>query len=266
MLGSYPTLDGRGLMPELTNAAIRANLNALAAPANWPTSQLAGFAETLCTLQQTLSPDTTPRRLVLFAADHGPDDESEIGPAIRELASGAAATAVLAKSTNTDFALIDVGSTCHPLPVSANYRCRKVRSASHGHSDESGLTADEIRAAFIVGQSEAAEAARDGMKVVAVDAVGKASEKAAQAVKRALGELTEADADPISLLAGVAGADLAASAGYIAKAAELGLAVLVTGTVADTALEVAERLYPGTKAKVLETEPTPPGPPSLKGG
>lgn len=242
-------------MPELTDDAIRANLNALAAPANWASGQLATFAEHLCSLQQTLSPVTTPRRLVLFGADHGPDD-MDIGPTIRELASGAAATAVLAKTTGTELVLIDVGSLCHPLLESATYRCRKVLSADRDYANEHGLTADEFRAAFAIGQSEAAETAKDGMKLVAVDALGKASEKVALAARQRLAKIADPGADPVAALAGVAGADLAAAAGFLAKSAELGLAVLVTGTVAGVALDVAERLCPGTSAKVMKFEGT----------
>jgi len=241
-------------MQKLTDNAIHANLEALAAPGNWPTSQLADLAESLCSLQQTLAPVTTPRRLVLFAADHGPGDESDIGPAIREVVSGAAATAVLAKSTHTDFVVIDIGSKCHPLLESAHYRCRKVRSRDY--AKEPALTADEFRAAFIVGQNEAERAAKDGMKAVAADALGKGCEKPAVGVRLGLTTFGDLNSDPIPALAKVGGADLAAAAGFIAKAAELGLAVLVNGMVANTAMEVAERLYPGTKAKVLAYEGT----------
>jgi NAD+ kinase len=247
-------------MPELTDDAIRANLNALAAPVNWPNSQLASFAEMLCSLQQTLSPVTTPRRLVLFAADHGEDEESAIGSAIREIASGASATAVLAKFTNTELILIDIGSRYHALPESAHYRSRKVRAGSRDHAKEPALTADEFRAAFVVGQQEAEQASREGPKVVAVDAIGKASEEAAQRVLNVLSQKREPNGDLIPGFAAVGGADLAAAAGYIAKAAELGMAVLIVGTVASVAAEVAERLYPGTKAKVLQAGPTPPAP------
>lgn len=240
-------------MQKLTDNAIHANLEALATPANWPTSQLAGLAESLCALQQTLAPVTTPRRLVLFAADHGPGDESEIGPAVREVVSGAAATAVLAKSTHTDFVVIDIGSRCLPLLESAHYRCRKVRSGSRDFTKEPALTADEFRAAFIVGQSEAERAAKDGMKVVAVDALGKGSERPAIGVRLTLSTLATVD-DLIPALAKVGGADLAAAAGFIAKGVELGLAVLVNGLVAGVAAEIADRLYPGTQAKVLECE------------
>ncbi|MBN9118763.1 MAG: nicotinate-nucleotide--dimethylbenzimidazole phosphoribosyltransferase, partial [Planctomycetes bacterium] len=126
-------------MPELTDDAIRANLDALAGPPGG-LGELSHLAASLCSVQQTLSPITAPRRLVLFAADHGPDDECELGPSIREMASGASATAVLAKFTSTDLVLVDVGSRCHPQQEAANYRCRKVLSNRYDH--DGTLTAD----------------------------------------------------------------------------------------------------------------------------
>jgi NAD kinase/nicotinic acid mononucleotide adenylyltransferase/NaMN:DMB phosphoribosyltransferase len=236
-------------MPELTDDAIRANLTALAAPADWPTGPLAAFAATLCAAQQTLAPVTAPRRLVLFAADHGSTDESDIAPAIREMASGICATSVLAKTINADLVLVDVGSLCHPLAESPNYRCRKVRSGTRAHAAASRT--DEFRAAFAVGRSEAEQAARDGMKVVSTDAIGRASVAAASAVGARLATLADPNADPLPPLAAVAGTDLAACAGFVARAAELGLAVLVEGTVGEVAADVAEKLHPGTNARVM---------------
>ncbi len=260
-----PFLDWCRPMPELTADAIRANLDALAAPTGG-LGQLAAFAERLCAIQQTLAPVTTPRRLVLFAADHGSTDESDVAPAIREMAFGASATAVLAKFTGTDLVLVDVGSLCHPLAESANYRCRKVRSSSRAHTPGPALTADEFRAAFAIGQSEAEQAARDGMKLVATDALGKSGHAAALRVHSRLARLT--DDDPVPALAAVGGADVAAAAGFVARAAELELTVLVDGAIAGAAAEVAERLCPGTKANVVKSEePNPPAPfPKKEGG
>jgi NAD kinase/nicotinic acid mononucleotide adenylyltransferase len=251
-------------MPDLTADAIRANLDALAAPPGWPKCHPAALAGRLCAAQQSLAPVTTPRRLVIFAADHRPDEDSEIGPAIREIASGAAATAVLAQLTGTDLVLVDVGSECHPQRESANYRCRKVRTARRGSANEPWLTIEEVRAAVDVGREEAEIAARDGMKVVATDGLGASGERAASAAaaRLRLGKLIDPAADPLQTVVGVGAADLAAAAGFIARAAELDLTVLIEGTLACAAAELAERLYPGTAASVLRVEE--PNPPDLR--
>ena len=223
-------------MPLLTESDVRAHLDTLAAPAGG-FGELARVAVRLCVIQQTLAPVAWPRRLVLFAADHGLPSENEVGPTFRAVISGGSATAVLAKATSTDLVLVDVGTRADPRPDAPNYRCRKVRAG------QAALTADEFRAAFIVGQNEAERAAKDGMKVVATDGLGAVSDAAAR-VTALLREMGEPDDDAIPALAAVVGADLAAAAGFIAKAAELAITVLLDGAFAVAAALVAERLYP----------------------
>lgn len=156
-------------MANLTQAEIAAHLAGLVAPPGG-LGELHHLAERLCSVQQTLKPVTTPRRLVLFAADHGPDAESRVGDTIHAVASGGSPSAVLAKTTTTDLVLVDVGSRTDPLSESPRYRCRKVRPGSRDFTRQPALTADEFRAAFVVGQQEAEQAHADGMRVVAADA------------------------------------------------------------------------------------------------
>ena len=242
-------------MAILTQAEIVAHLAGRAAPPGG-LGELHPLAVRLCLLQQTLKPVTSPRRVVLFAADHGPDAESRVGTAIHHTAEGGSATAVLAKTTHTDYVLIDVGSRTDSLPESLHYRCRKVRAGSHDFTHQPALTADEFRAAFVVGQKEAEQARDVGMKLVATDAIG--AESAAVAA-RVLAQTDPSD-DPMSAFGAVGGTDVAAVAGFIAKAVELGLVVLIEGRVAFAGLHVAERLYPGTAAKVIERQLPPPPP------
>ena len=192
---------------------------------------------------------------------------------------------MLAATTATELVLVDIGSRCDPLRETPTYRCRNVRSGVCELVPGSALTAAEFRAAFVVGQSEAERAAKDGVKVIAADALGAGSADAALRVGELLGGKLGTTADPVPGLAGVCGADLAAAAGFFAKAAELELTVLVCGAFAEVALALAERLHPGTGARAVLEEPTLPalarptppaplpegrgeqsGPPSLQGG
>lgn len=242
-------------MPELTDADIRAHLDALAVPPGG-FGELRHLATRLCTVQQTLAPVTAPRRLVLFAADHGPGGESGIGAAVLEVASGGSASAVLAKTTGTELVLVDIGSRCDPLRETPTYRCRNVRAGVCELVPGAALTADEFRAAFVVGQNEAERAAKDGIKVVAADALGAGSEDAARRVGELLRERLDPAADPVPALAAVGGADLAAAAGFFAKAAELELTLLACGAFAEVAVGVAERLYSGTAARAVRARAT----------
>lgn len=246
-------------MPTLTSTEIQNYLAALAAPPGG-LGELLPLAERLCAAQQTLKPVATPRRLVLFAADHGPDPESHIEDAIHDITSGGAVAAVLAKSTYTELVLVDVGSQSDPLPESPRYRCRKVRSGGGDDESRPALTAEEFQAAFEVGQSEAESARAAGIKVVAADAVGAASAAAAERVLA----LKEPVDDPMGLFGSVGGADIAAIGGFMARAAELGLTVLAAGPAARAGLRVAERVRPGTAAKAVE-RPVP-GAPDGAGG
>src|SRR4051794_14333850 len=85
--------------------------------------RLEELAARLCLIQQSLLPDTRPRRLVVFAADHGVVAEgvsawpSEVtGLMIRNILAGGAASSVLARATDTELVLVDVGSVSSPLP------------------------------------------------------------------------------------------------------------------------------------------------------
>jgi NAD kinase/NaMN:DMB phosphoribosyltransferase len=245
-----------------SDADIRAHLAALAAPAAG-LGELHHLAERLCQIQRTLAPVTAPRRLVLFAADHGtpvgaadcdPNTEPcDVSATLREVLAGGSASAVLARAHSTELLVVDVG-TWGDVPANARgYRARKVRATEE--RTELGLTEDEFRAALAAGHEEAESASKEGAKVVALDALGTGSAKAARCVGAALDQLQNPTADPVAALAGAAGVDLAAGAGFVARAAELGLAVLVDGTFATASALVAERLFPGTSAKVIQREP-----------
>lgn len=233
-------------MSNLTPTEIQSHIAALAGP-HGGLGELGHLAARLCAAQQTLKPVVSPRRLVLFAADHGPDPESRIGDAIHDLASGGAATAVLAKLAHTELVVVDVGSRGDALPESPRYRCRKVRAGSRDFEKQPALTADEFRAAFEVGRQEAEQAQAAGAKVVAVDAVGRESVAVADRVLA----LREPADDPMGLFAPVGGADIAAVAGFVARAAELGLTVLIAGTAARAGLHVAERVFPGAAGRAV---------------
>src|SRR5262245_59400705 len=130
-------------MLHLTEADIRAHLASLALPPGG-LGELESVASRLCSIQQTLTPVATPRRLVLFAADHGSSGESQIAPTMHNIVSGGAACSVLAKTANTDLVLVDVGSRSDPLPDTPRYRCRRVRSGSRDMPRPPALTPEEL--------------------------------------------------------------------------------------------------------------------------
>src|SRR5262245_50067002 len=107
---------------DVTQTDILRHLDALTKPIG-SLGRLENLAARLCQVQRTLAPRTAPRRVVLFAADHGvveagvtawPSDVT--GLMVRNIVAGGAASSVLAGATRTDLRLIDVGTLGPGLP------------------------------------------------------------------------------------------------------------------------------------------------------
>jgi nicotinate-nucleotide--dimethylbenzimidazole phosphoribosyltransferase len=273
----------------LTPEAVQAHLDSLTKPPG-SLGRLEDLAARLCRIQQTLKPETRPRRLVLFAADHGVVEEgvtawgAEVTELmIRNIVGGGAASSVLARSTGTDLRLIDVGSLAGALPESTAYACRKVRAGTRNLAREPALTTDEFGRAVDIGRDEARAAAADGVRVVAAgemgignttpasclaallagaaveECVGRGAGIGDEALGRKLVVVSRAveaararlGADPVGAMASVGGLEIAAIAGFFAEAAEIGLTVVLDGFVATAGALIAERLRPGTATSLI---------------
>jgi nicotinate-nucleotide--dimethylbenzimidazole phosphoribosyltransferase len=150
--------------------------------------RLEELAARLCEVQQTLSPVTTPRRLVLFAGDHGvvaagvsawPPQVT--GQMVGNIRAGRAASTVLARQTRTNAILVDVGTLGGDgaddgdfpgPPEGCEFRQRRVRRGTRDLSKEPALSVGEFEAALEIGRDEARTAARDGVRVVAAGEMG----------------------------------------------------------------------------------------------
>lgn len=221
---------------------------AMPAPALGP---LSGLIERLRRIQGALTPQTMPRRLLLFAAEHQPSPLEEASQDLQAILSGTAASAILATSSTTHLVLIDLGGRARPLPDSENYRCRKIQREQLSGAGNPPISIDEFRAAFVVGQQEAERASRDGIRLLAVAELeisqvdlGRLSEQIAQAV------LTDSDRLAPFIEFGL-GVEAAAIAGVCARAAELGLGILLDGPASVAGAIAAAHLYPNTPASLL---------------
>jgi nicotinate-nucleotide--dimethylbenzimidazole phosphoribosyltransferase len=248
--------------------------------------RLEELAVCLCHIQQSLQPATRPRRLVLFAADHGVVAEgvsawpSEVtGLMIRNILGGGAASNVLARVTDTELTLVDVGALSEPLPPRPSYVVARVRPGTRNLAREPALTVQEFDQAWEVGAAQARQAAADGIRVVAAGEMGignttpasclavlLADVPVAQAVGRGAGAddatlerkraivdnavrriQARGEAEMKGGIAGVSGLEIAAMAGFYTSAASAGLTVVLDGFIATSAALVAERLVPGTR-------------------
>ncbi|HEY1064885.1 MAG TPA: nicotinate-nucleotide--dimethylbenzimidazole phosphoribosyltransferase, partial [Pirellulales bacterium] len=168
--------------------AVRRRLDALAKPPR-SLGRLEDLAVRLCVAQQSLAPQTRPRRAVLFAADHGVVDagvtawpREVTGLVTQTIVSGRGASSALARASQTELIVVDVG-LAKPLALAetrpdespasgVSFRSKRVRSGTRNLAVEAALTPDEFQAAYEIGRELANEAQRDGMRVVAAGEMG----------------------------------------------------------------------------------------------
>lgn len=165
----------------LSTITIASHLDSLAKPSG-SLGQLERLAAELCRIQQTLQPRSTPRRMVLFAGDHGvvaegvtawPSAVTEI--MLQTIAAGKAACNALAQSSATPLALFDVGSLEGDHPGENHPfidRFHWIRAGTRDLSLEAALTRDEFRQAIEVGRLIAREAVNEGVEVLAGGEMG----------------------------------------------------------------------------------------------
>ncbi|HEY0640094.1 MAG TPA: nicotinate-nucleotide--dimethylbenzimidazole phosphoribosyltransferase [Pseudonocardiaceae bacterium] len=221
-------------------------------------------------------------RVVVFAGDHGiaargvsaypPEVTAQLVSAVL---TGGAAVSVLAAAVGAGLRLVDVSVDADsPEQVSRH----KVRRGSGAIDVEDALTAEETVAAVDAGRAIADEevdggadlliagdlgvgnttpaavlvSALTGAEPVAV--VGRGSGigdpawmRKTVAIRDALRRARPVTAEPLALLRTVAGADLAAMAGFLAQAAVRRTPVLLDGLAVCAAAMVAEELAPGAR-------------------
>jgi nicotinate-nucleotide--dimethylbenzimidazole phosphoribosyltransferase len=271
---------------DFENAA-RKRLDGLAKPRG-SLGQLENLAVTLARIQQSDRIATRPRRLVLFAGDHGVVDSGvSAWPSavttlmIATIVGGGAASSVLARETDTDLRIIDVGSLdSTPSDPPGFYRDARVRRGTRNLAQEAALTVAEFDAAWAVGADEAKAASQAGFRIVTAGEMGIGNTTPAacltmliagapldQAVGRGAGAGDEvmatkrrvvaaavegeADREIKTAIAALCGLEIAAMAGFFANAATLGLVILLDGYVTTAAALIAEQLSPGTARAMI---------------
>lgn len=275
-------------MALLTDAQIATHLGALAKPPG-SMGRLEALAADIARIQQRLDPVTRPRRLILFAADHGvvADGVSAwpqqvTGAMMATIASGRATSSALAAAHGCELELVDAGAAYPPpgaVPPAPAMLAGGTASLAHGPAMDTA----QFTAAWALGETAAQRAAQDGMAVLLLGEMGignttpaacltmllaeasaaiatgrgAGADDAALAHKRAIvaGASARAAAllgdDPRAAIAEVAGFEIIAMAGCFAAAAHAGMTLLLDGYVATAAALVAERLVPGTARAMI---------------
>ena len=267
-----------------------AHLDALAKP-HRSLGRLEALAARLATIQGRLDPIVRPRRIVLFAGDHGVVAQgvsawpsAVTGLMVGTILAGRASSSALAAAQDCDLRLVDVGVAMPPAaPYPTFYARAPVAPGTADLSHGPAMTLDQFDAAWETGAVEARHAIADGHAVLIAGemgignttpaacltmllanasldlAVGRGAGAddamlatkariAAAAVARSRPDLADR---PRAAIAGVAGFEIVAMAGYFAAGAAGGATLLLDGYVATAAALIAERLAPGTAAAMI---------------
>ena len=262
----------------MSGARAQARLDALAKPPG-SLGRLEKLAARLAETQGREDPRAAPRRLVVFAGDHGVVAEgiglwpSEVTTAMmRLIRAGRSSSAALARASGTEVVLVDAGSRT-PLDGEGELRVGPgTENLAHGPAMEPA----QLEAALALGARTARQAAADGIAVLALGEMGIGNTTAAACLtalltgasaeavvgpgagatpetlarKRAVVRQAVERARPLlrtnsrAAIAAVAGFEIAAIAGCIAEEARLGITVVLDGFVVGAGALVAQALDP----------------------
>jgi len=274
----------------LTLEMAHAHLDALAKPQG-SLGRLEHIAARLAVTQQSLSPRTQPRRITLFAGDHGVVESgvsawpSAVTTAMMAtIAKGRASSNALARAANCDLRLIDVGSiTPLPTPLPAFVSDQRVAGGTQNLAHGPAMSEAQFDAVWDIGADAARAAVTAGYVVLlagemgignttpaacltmllaetdAATATGKGAgaDDAMRAHKQAIVETAVTRerplfaANPKAAIAALCGFEIAAMSGYYAAAAQAGVTILLDGYVTTAAALIAEKLAPGTASQMI---------------
>lgn len=257
----------------ITEADAWARLDALAKPPR-SLGRLESLAARLAVIQQRLDPQTHPRRIVLFAGDHGVVAQGVTAwPSavtalmVDTIRSGRATSTALAATQRCDLALVDVG----------------VGTGTADLAIGPAMTPAAFDGAWAMGADAARAAVEQGCRVLIAGEMGIGNTTSAACLTmlladvpldRAVGRGAGADdatlankrrvvaaavdrarpllaGDARGSMAAVAGFEIVAMAGFFAAGASGGATLLLDGYVATAGALIAERLAPGTARSMI---------------
>lgn len=271
----------------ITPHSVQARLDSLAKPPG-SLGRLEALAVELAIAQNTLTPFTHPRRLVLFAADHGvvaqgvtPWPQAVTTAMVATILTGRASSTALAAAHGVDVRVIDAGMVQPPEgPLPPHFRSAPVAPGTADLATGPAMDTEQFDAAWALGVSEAEAAVAAGCRLLiagemgignttasaclvhaltGVDAdtatgSGAGADAAMRLHKRAIVDRAVAqlgDARGKAALAAIAGFEIVAIAGFYAAGAAAGAVLLLDGYVTTAAALIAETLVPGTARSMI---------------
>lgn len=271
----------------ITPDQVQTRLDALAKPPG-SLAKLEGLAIKLAVTQQSLSPATRPRRIVLFAGDHGvvaqgvtPWPSKVTTAMVTTILKGRATSTALARAHGVDLRLVDAGiiDQISGIPP-AHYRSQPVARGTADLSRGPAMTEAQFDTAWELGVDEARQAIGEGFRLLIAGEMGIGNTTPSACITHALagidadiatGSGAGADqamrarkqqivADAVrrldgmrdkAALAAIAAFEIVAMAGFYAEGARHGATLLLDGYVATAAALIADHLVPGTSRAMI---------------
>jgi len=271
----------------ITATTVQSRLDRLAKPPG-SLGRLESLAVELALAQNRLAPVTRPRRLVLFAADHGvvaqrvtPWPQAVTTAMVVTILKGRASSTALARAQGVDLRIIDAGMAQPPAGVlPAHFHSAPVGPGTADLALGPAMDEGEFDRAWQLGVAEARAACAGGYPLLIAGEMGIGNTTAAACLTHALTGIdpdlatgSGAGADPAMrlhkreivakavarlgeardrpALAAIAGFEIVAMAGFYAAGAAGGTALLLDGYVTAAAALIAESLAPGTARAMI---------------
>ena len=229
-------------------------------------------------------PQVTGKRIVVFAGDHhvvaegvSAYPQAVTGLMVKNFLGGGAAINVLARRAGAEIRVMDIGMAEDLGPLPGLVR-KNVKRGAANIARGPAMTAAEVRQAIAVGSECAAEAARDGISLLATGEMGIGNTTPASALFAAYLKIPVADVtgsgtgldaagvtkkiaviqqalavnapegkSALEILAALGGLEIAGICGFCLGAAAHGIPVVVDGFISSAGALAAMRLQPAVK-------------------
>jgi len=254
--------------------------------------QIETVAAQYVTWREERAPQIAGKAVYVFAGDHGITEEGvsayprEVTPQmVRNFLNGGAAINVLARQTNSDIVVVDVGVD-FDFDGAPGLLHRKVRRGTRNFAREAAMTEVELHAAMQVGIDLVNEAAAQGRTLIALGEMGIGNTSAATAITAALtgkavlaltgrgtgldearcarkaeiidqalrlhfGDFAAAKPEPLEVLRCVGGYEIAAITGAVLGAAAKRIAVVIDGFICSAGAAIACAVAPDARFGII---------------
>lgn len=250
--------------------------------------QLEVIAKQICLVQQTLQPELKKPAMMVFAGDHGLNEEgvsaypSEVTyQMVLNFLRGGAAINVFCQQYDIDLQIVDAGVN-HAFDFDPGLTDRKVAMGTKNSLKEEAMSEEELEQAINIaaslvqhkkeqgcniigfgemgiGNTSAASLAMAGLANIELDrCIGQGTgvkDQALQHKKEILKQVFDKHKDktsePLNFFRSVAGLEMAMMLGAMLQAAEQRMLILVDGFIATSVFLTARTLYPAIQSYAL---------------